>query len=336
MSEGVTGTTTMSPGEHCQARVTMEHQEGVPLCESEIPDKKPAEGSVAGRSEAPILGPPPYKLGHYTALDQARAKVLGLRIRTESDMCQRSERTVELQVGGTICVCFKLAAGEHLVLTQRMYEILWTSYLLPAGASSPGIVLDGQPAHETWPFVLLTKGRGMPYPVAWVDDAQRQLGVHRYLAEVASMHEVTSVRDPEDQYAWDLIGSDHERVFGQDYLEYWRRSAPDRQLGQQSPPKGALSHQPRNTLNHAYVNNPNRNRTKHGWRSYPAYGQSSNQTPQYVAGYNGPQRRGVSRVRRIVFDGGVSGVPRSGQKGHGDKVDDQLDQLVGILGSRAP
>ncbi len=89
---------------------------------------------------------------------------------------------------------------------QWMYETLWSSNLLPAGARSPGIIFCGQQVHATWPFVLLTKGRGMPYPVAWVDEAQCQLGVRRYLAAVASMREDTNTRDPEDQYAWWLIG----------------------------------------------------------------------------------------------------------------------------------
>ncbi|MCP4993836.1 MAG: hypothetical protein GY934_08630, partial [Gammaproteobacteria bacterium] len=156
----------------------------------------------------------PYKHGHYTAMDQARAKVFGLRILTESELRQQhSEGTVEQQVAGQTCTCFRMAAGEHLVLTRQMYETLWSSNLLPVGARSTDRVFTNRHVEVDWlvpppGFILLMKGRGMPYPVAWVDDVHRQLGVHCYLAAMASVADEVNVPDPEDQVADLLCSSD--------------------------------------------------------------------------------------------------------------------------------
>ncbi len=184
---------------------------------------------------------------------------------------------------------------ENLVLTQKMYETLWSSNLLPVGARSSQNVFTSRDEDLDWPYVMLTKGRGMPYPTIWVDDLQRQLGVRHYIAEVAEMEHLDEEKyqDAENQYAGLLLESDHKSVFGQSYLEYKKRSPSDCNSGQQVPPKGARYCQTRNNYTNAYSNNMNENRTSNGWQSYPASGQSHNQTYQY-ARHGGQLRRGIS------------------------------------------
>ncbi|MCP4992526.1 MAG: hypothetical protein GY934_01890, partial [Gammaproteobacteria bacterium] len=169
MPEGVAGTPVISDPPSVDAddgeimQVSSE-KASVKVADPVVTIQGSSEGTIVDRGSgmANSSWPPPYKHGCYTDSERKHAQMLGLRLLTEHELRLHPEKIVERLIDGEVCECFRMAAGEHLVLTRQMYETLWSSKLLPAGARSAKRVFTGRSG-----FVLLMKGRGMPYPVAW-------------------------------------------------------------------------------------------------------------------------------------------------------------------------
>ncbi|MCP4994147.1 MAG: hypothetical protein GY934_10255, partial [Gammaproteobacteria bacterium] len=183
----------------------------------EVDDIRPAksvDASVRGpygdlnHTETPKV--PPCQKNQYTNMDRNRAKLLGLRLLTAEEMHRGHEETIIRQIDGKPCECFRIVAGENFVLTAGQYCTLEQSQLLPAGARSSEQVFS-QPQKQS---VLLTKGRGMPYPTSWVDDASRQLAVRQCIGFVEV---IPCNRQQETTRAFKLKCQEHDHVFQQDY-----------------------------------------------------------------------------------------------------------------------